>query len=408
MTEQAAALPELFSPAFKADPYPVYANLRETSPIHRVTPPEGQSFWVITRYADVDAVLRDNRFVKNWRSVMTPEQLAKLPEVSPAFETLSQHMLALDPPDHTRLRTLVSKAFTPRMIEQLRPRIQSIADELLDAVQDKGTMDLIDDYAFPLPITVITDMLGVPIADQDKFRVWSNTIVSGSGTLGSGPSEEQTAAAQAFIDYLRVFFAEKRANPGDDLTSALIRAEEAGDTLSEEELYAMIFLLLIAGHETTVNLIGNGMLALLQHPDQMALLRSNPGLIKPAIEELLRYEPPVETSSGRFASEDIEIGGTLIAKGEIVMVAIAAANCDPEQFANPDMLDITRTPNPHLAFGKGIHYCLGAPLARLEGEIAINTLLQRMPNLRLNMAPEEVKWRPGILLRGLTRLPVAF
>lgn len=407
MTEQ-ASLPELFTPDFKADPYPVYANLRETSPIHRVTPPEGQSFWVISRYADVDAVLRDNRFSKNWRSVMTPEQLAQMPEVSPAFETLSHNMLSLDPPDHTRLRMLVSKAFTPRVIEQLRPRIQSIADDLLDAVQDKGTMDLIDGYAFPLPITVITDMLGVPIADQDKFRVWSNTIVSGSGVWGSGPTEEQIAAAQAFIDYLRAFFAEKRANPGDDLTSALIQAEEAGDTLSEEELYAMIFLLLIAGHETTVNLIGNGMLALLQHPDQMALLRSNPGLIKPAIEELLRYEPPVETSTGRFASEDIEIGGTLISKGEIVMVAIAAANRDPERFTNPDMLDITRTPNPNLSFGKGIHYCLGAPLARLEGEIAINTLLRRMPNLRLNMAPEEVARRPGILLRSLTRLPVAF
>ncbi|MCG8347556.1 MAG: cytochrome P450 [Chloroflexales bacterium] len=407
MTEQ-ASLPELFTPDFKADPYPVYANLRETSPIHRVTPPEGRSFWVISRYADVDAVLRDNRFSKNWRSVMTPEQLAQMPEVSPAFETLSHNMLSLDPPDHTRLRMLVSKAFTPRVIEQLRPRIQSIADDLLDAVQDKGTMDLIDGYAFPLPITVITDMLGVPIADQDKFRVWSNTIVSGSGAWGSGPTEEQIAAAQAFIDYLRAFFAEKRANPGDDLTSALIQAEEAGDTLSEEELYAMIFLLLIAGHETTVNLIGNGMLALLQHPDQMALLRSNPGLIKPAIEELLRYEPPVETSTGRFASEDIEIGGTLISKGEIVMVAIAAANRDPEQFTNPDMLDITRTPNPNLSFGKGIHYCLGAPLARLEGEIAINTLLRRMPNLRLNIAPEEVARRPGILLRGLTRLPVAF
>ncbi len=268
-------------------------------------------------------------------------------------------------------------------------------------------MDLIDDYAFPLPITVIAELLGVPAEDRNKFREWSNAAVSGD-TTQEYMEKVLLPHMQAFTGYLRAMFEEKRKNPKDDLISGLVRAEEAGDKLSEDELLGMVFLLLIAGHETTVNLIGNGMLALLQHPDQLQKLREDPSLIKPAIEELLRYDGPVESSTERFAREDIAIGGTVIPKGEMVMVVIASADHDPERFANPDELDLTRADNKHLAFGKGIHFCLGAPLARMEGQIAINTLLRRIPELRLADSPGSLTWRPGMVLRGLKGLPVEF
>jgi cytochrome P450 len=363
--------------------------------------------WLVTRYHDVSAVLKDERFVKDWRSALTPEQLAQMPSIPEVMKPLSRNMLDTDPPDHTRLRALVSKAFTPRLIERMRGRVQEIADALLAAVEDKGEMDLIDDYAFPLPITVIAELLGVPVEDRDKFREWSDAAVSGNATQ-EYVEKVLTPHMQAFTDYLRAMFEEKRKNPKDDLISALVQAEEAGDKLSEDELLGMVFLLLIAGHETTVNLIGNGMLALLQHPDQLQKLRNDPSLIKPAVEELLRYDGPVETSTERFAREDVAIGGTVIPKGEMMMVVIAAADHDPERFPEPDTLDITREDNKHLAFGKGIHFCLGAPLARMEGQIAINTLLRRMPSLRLKNPPDSLAWRPGLVLRGLKGLPVSF
>jgi cytochrome P450 len=398
---------DLFSPDFKANPYPAYAQLRSTAPIHRVTLPDGRAMWLVTRYEDVAAVFKDERFVKDWRNAVTPEQLAQIPPIPEVMKPLSRNMLDMDPPDHERLRALVSKAFTPRLIERMRPRVQAIADALLDAAQDKGEMDLIDDYAFPLPITVIAELLGVPVEDRNKFREWSDAAVSGNATQ-EYVEKILIPHMQAFTDYLRAMFEEKRKNPKDDLISALVRAEEAGDKLSEDELLAMVFLLLIAGHETTVNLIGNGMLALLQHPDQLQKLKNDPSLIKPAIEELLRYDGPVETSTERFTREDVVIGGTLIPKGEMVMVVIASADHDPERFPEPDALDVTRADNKHLAFGKGIHFCLGAPLARMEGQIAINTLLRRMPNLRLKDSPESLAWRPGLVLRGLKGLPVEF
>jgi len=398
---------DLFDPDFKANPYPAYARLRSEAPVHRVTLPDGRGVWLVTRYEDVSAVLKDERFVKDWRNAMTPEQLAQIPPIPEVMKPLTRNMLDTDPPDHERLRSLVQKAFTPRLIERMRPRVQAIADELLDAVQDSGEMDLIDDYAFPLPITVIAELLGVSAEDRNKFREWSNAAVSGD-TTQEYMEKVLLPHMQAFTDYLRAMFEEKRRNPKDDLISGLVRAEEAGDKLSEDELLAMVFLLLVAGHETTVNLIGNGMLALLQHPDQLQKLREDPSLIKPAIEELLRYDGPVETSTERFAREDIAIGGTVIPKGEMVMVVIASADHDPERFADPDELDITRAANKHLAFGKGIHFCLGAPLARMEGQIAIGTLLRRMPNLRLADSPESLTWRPGMVLRGLEGLPVEF
>ena len=398
---------DLFDPTFKANPYPTYAELRSGAPVYRAELPDGRGVWLVTRYDDVVAVLKDERFAKDWRSAMTPEQLAQIPPIPEVMKPLSENMLDKDPPDHERLRRLVSKAFTPRLIERMRPRVQEIADTLLDAVEDKGGMDLIDDYAFPLPITVIAELLGVPVKDRNRFREWSNAAVSGD-TTQEYVEKILLPYMQAFIDYLRALFEEKRENPKDDLISALVLAEEAGDKLSEDELLAMVFLLLIAGHETTVNLIGNGTLALLQNPDQLQKLKDDPSLLKPAIEELLRYDGPVETSTERFAREDVAIGDTVIPKGEMVMVVIAAADHDPERFPEPDTLDIARADNKHLAFGKGIHHCLGAPLARMEGQIALGTLLRRMPDLRLKGSPESLTWRPGMVLRGLKGLPVEF
>ena len=398
---------DLFDPAFKANPYPPYAELRSEAPVYRAELPDGRGVWLVTRYDDVVAVLKDERFAKDWRSAMTPEQLAQIPPIPEVMKPLSENMLDKDPPDHERLRRLVSKAFTPRLIERMRPRVQEIADTLLDAVEDKGGMDLIDDYAFPLPITVIAELLGVPVEDRNRFREWSDAAVSGD-TTQEYVEKILLPHMQAFIDYLRALFEEKRENPKDDLISALVLAEEAGDKLSEDELLAMVFLLLIAGHETTVNLIGNGTMALLQNPDQLQKLKDDPSLIKPAIEELLRYDGPVETSTERFAREDVAIGGTVIPKGEMVMVVIAVADHDPERFPEPDTLDIARADNKHLAFGKGIHHCLGAPLARMEGQIALGTLLRRMPDLRLRGSPESLTWRPGMVLRGLRGLPVEF
>ena len=398
---------DFFDPAFKANPYPTYALLRSSAPIHRITLPDGRGVWLVTRYEDVLAIFKDERFVKDWRKVLTPEQLAQIPQIPPVMEPLSKNMLETDPPDHERLRALVSKAFTPRLIARMRPRIQAIADSLLDAVEDKGEMDLIDDYAFPLPITVITELLGVPSEDRNKFRAWTDVAVSGNGTA-EYLETVLVPHMQAFSDYLLEMFEEKRENPKDDLISALVRAEEAGERLSEDELLGMVFLLLVAGHETTVNLIGNGTLALLQHPDQLEKLRNDPSRIKSAIEELLRYDGPLEASPERFAREDVAIGGTVIPRGEMVRVVIAAADRDPERFPDPDALDITRTDNKHLAFGKGIHHCLGAPLARMEGQIAIDTLLRRMPGLRLQEPTESMSWRPGMVMRGLQGLPVEF
>ena len=403
----AETIPEvnLLDPAFKANPYPTYAALRSAAPVHRVTLPEGQSVWLITRYDDVVTVLKDDRFVKDWRNAKTPEQIVQIPHQAEVLAKLDHNLLKLDPPDHTRLRALVHKAFTPHLVAGLRDRIQTIADTLLDAVQAKGKLDLIADYAFPLPIIVIAELLGVPAEDRDKFRAWSDMAVS---TTSYAEVEKTASAMLDFTAYLGVLFEARRAAPQDDLISALVLSEEVGDKLTEDELFAMVYLLLVAGHETTVNLIGNGTLALLQHPDQLARLKADPTLIESAIEELLRYDGPVETSTVRYASEDIAIGGAVIPRGEMVFVVIGSADHDPEQFPNPETLDIGRDIDRHVAFGMGPHYCLGAPLARLEGRIAINTLLRRLPNLRLEVAPETLSWKPGLVLRGLHTLPLIF
>ncbi len=388
------------------NPSVFYAHLRAQEPLVYIDDFLGKgNAWIVTNYDDALAILKDPRFTKDIRKVLPPGDEQTSFQGSP-FLILMQNMITVDAPDHTRLRGLVSKAFTPRMIEQLRPRIQQITDELLDSVQANGKMDLINDFAYPLPITVISEMLGIPATDRQRFRIWTQAMVN----TGDQPQLEAILASSIgeFIQYIKNFIDEKRTHPGNDLTSNLVQAEENGDMLSENELISMIFLLIVAGHETTVNLIGNGMLALLQHPDQMQRLQHDPSLITTAIEELLRYEAPVSLSDERWASEDISIHGQVIHKGEIVYASLIGANTDPQQFRHPEMLDVTRQENPHLAFGKGIHYCLGAPLARLEGQIAIATLIKRLPDLRLATDSAQLTWNNNPMLRGLKSLPVTF
>jgi cytochrome P450 PksS len=396
----------LASPQFKANPYPFYARLRAEAPVHRVNLPTGEAAWLITRYDDVAMVLKDERFVKDSSNAMTPEQIARQPWIRKVFKTLKRNLLNQDPPDHPRLRALVHKAFTPRLIETMRQRVERLADELLERVQHQGCMDLVGDYALPIPTTIIAEMLGVPAQDRHRFHRWSNAIMSAAASnwrmLWAIPN------AWALLRYIRKFIRTRRANPQDDLASALVRAEEAGDRLSEEELQAMVFLLLVAGHETTVNLIGSGTLALLEQAEQWQRLRDDPALINPALEELLRYTSPVEMATERYAREDVKVAGVTIPRGEMVLAVLASANRDERQFPSPDLLDITREPNKHLAFGLGTHFCLGAPLARLEGQIAISTLLRRVPDLRLAVSPDQLRWRRGLLLRGLESLPVVF
>ena len=396
---------DIVSPNFKANPFPIFARLRAEEPVCSTKLPDKTRVWLLSRYEDVNALFKDERFTKERRKAMTAEQLRKQPWIPPVFRPLERTMLDLDPPDHTRLRTLVQKAFTPRLVEQMRSRTESLAEELLDAVSEKGEMDLVRDYALPLPMTLITEILGVPARDRDKFHRWSNVIVSVSQFNSNW---RVIPAIWMFIRYLRRFFKERRANPKDDLTSALIQTEEAGDALSEDELFAMLFLLLVAGHETTVNLIASGVLELLEHRDQMDKLRNDPSMMRSAVEELLRYTSPVFMATERYAREDVTIRGVTIPQGEMTLGVIGSANRDETVFENPDVLDLTRENNRHLAFGYGIHFCLGAPLARLEAQIAINSLLRRLPNLALKNPPTSLSWRPSIILRGLKALPVRF
>ncbi len=390
---------------FKANPFPFYAQLRAEAPVFSVTLPTKRHAWLVTRYDDVLSTLKDERFAKNRHNAMSSEQLKKAPWMPPMFKPLERNLLGLDSPDHTRLRALVHKAFTPRLIEQMRDQIQVLTHELLNAAEPKGSMDLIADFALPLPLIMIGRILGVPVEDNQKFHRWTRTFVS-AGT-NRNPFV-LIPSIMSFMGYLKKLIKERHIHPKDDLITALVQAKEGSDSLSEDEILAMIFLLLSAGHETTVNLIGSGTLALLEYPDQLEKLRNEPVFIKPAIEELLRFVCPAEMATERYAREDITIAGTTIPRGELVLAVIGSANRDVNYFDNPNSLDITRENNKHLAFGQGIHYCIGAPLSRLEGQIAINTLVQRMPNLRLSVAPDQVRWRSGFILRGLEALPVSF
>jgi len=390
-----------FLPEFHANPYPFYHRLRAADPVHQ-TP---MGLWVLTRYDDVVTALRDPRFGREGFEQM----LAAVYGDDTTNASRPRSMLFRDPPDHTRLRGLVSQAFTPRVIERMRSHIQEIVDRLLDRAQNAKAMDVIEDLAYPLPVTVICEMLGVPTEAHAGIRQWSADIARSLDAIGM-PSDEGVVkrgrlARQAMLDYFRGIIPERRQNPRDDLLSLLIAAEGQGDKLTEGELLITCNLLFVAGHETTVNLIGNGLFALLNHPDQLDKLRGNPTLIPSVVEELLRYDSPVQRTA-RITNTDVELDGRKIAKSSMVIAAIGAANRDPAHFPDPDRLDITRRDNRHIAFGFGIHFCLGAPLARLEGQIAIGTLLRRMPELKLaTSAPE---WRESSTLRGLKALPVVF
>ncbi|MEU0831360.1 cytochrome P450 [Streptomyces sp. NPDC005969] len=377
---------------FTADPYPTYAKLRSAGPVHSIRTDEAERIWLIVGYEEGRAALADQRLSKDWRTsdLWTGDG-----------DPINANMLEMDAPHHTRLRKLVAREFTARRIESLRPRVQQITDELLDAMVPAGRGDLVDALAFPLPMTVICELIGVPDLDRDRFRLLSNGIVAPTS------ADTGSEAVRAMGAYLVELIEDKRCAPGDDLMSALIRVrDEEGDGLSPDELVGMAFLLLVAGHETTVNLISNGVRALLAHPGQLAALRADLGLIDGAVEEMLRYDGPVETTTFRFTREPVEIGNRSIPAGEAVLVALAGGDRDPARYPDPDHFDIRRDAQGHLAFGHGMHFCMGAPLARMEGRIAIRTLLERCPDLALDPAGAELDWLPGMLIRGVRHLPV--
>ncbi|MGH3207293.1 MAG: cytochrome P450 family protein [Trebonia sp.] len=412
MTESAAPSPAQLDTVplgadYFQDPLAYFGRMREEGPVTPVELPHGDRAWMVTRYAEVRAALADPRLHKDWAGKLTSPDW--VPDEVTGY--LSVHMLNTDPPRHTRLRKLVTKAFTARRVAGLRPRVQAITASLLDAIEarvavlrDAGSddsIDLIEAFAFPLPVTVICELLGVPTRDRDQFRQWSNAIVASDGEPGGF-----RAAGEAMYHYFTELVAAKRVQPADDMVSALIEARDSGDSLDERELIAMLWLLLVAGHETTTNLIASGALALLTSPAQLARLRRDRSLLPGAVEELLRYTNPLNHATDRFTLEPVEIGGVTIPAREWVLCATSSANRDPERFADADRLDVGRDAGGHVAFGHGIHYCLGAPLARLEGEVAFGALLDRFPGLSLAADPATLRWRPSSLIHGLEALPV--
>jgi cytochrome P450 len=422
-------------PHFMTSAYDTYADLRAKGPVSRVRFAGGEEevsgdgeesrefffrseTFFVTHYDEVIATLLDHRFSVDPRSGMSSEQLEQQPPMPEELRPLSRSILLLDPPDHTRLRKLVQPSFTGRGMQALRGTIQQIADDLLDKAErdaaERGEatpdrrMDLIEAFAYPFPVTVISDMLGIPREDRETIRGWTENLLSADRLRGREMDEETRAGLREFIDYLQDLFERKRQAPTDDMISRLVHAEEDGDVLDGDEVLSTVFLMFLAGHVTTVNLIGNGVVALLTHPDQLAKLKANPELAKGVVEETLRYWGPVDFIGRRIAKEHVEVGGTVIPTGEQATVSLASANRDPARFANPDVFDITRADaNRHVAFGKGIHVCLGAPLARVEGQVAFGTLFRRFPELRLAVPAEEVRWGSSFL-RGFARLPVLF
>jgi cytochrome P450 len=395
---------DLWSSEAQVDPLSLCARMRRQAPVTRVLSPTHQvPLWIVSRYRDTLELVRDARFIKD-KYKLSEEDRHRYFRVE-ELRHIDKHMLNADPPVHTRLRSLVSQAFTSRRVEALRPRILSLAERLLSSLPSSGSVELLEAFAFPLPITVIAELLGVPTEDQDRFREWTTTLLS--PPRGSS-SETLRQAALQIQQYFQGFLARRRAEPRDDLTSALLAAEEQGEHLTAAELTSMVFLLMVAGHETTVNLIANGVWALLRHPEQLERLRAQPSLIEPAVEEMLRYCGPVRHTTSRFALQDTEFQGQLIPAGQLIMASLLSANHDEEQFAEPSRFDISRTPNRHLSFGSGIHFCLGAPLARLEAQLALPLLLERLPRLRFAQDPSLLRWRTGLLIHGLEQLPVAF
>lgn len=388
----------LARPRFKANPYPFYARMRAEEPVFLISGPFGIRAWLVTRYDDVAALLKDDRFSKDISAKMT--------WLPPFSRPATQHMLNRDPPDHTRLRTLVSKAFTPRRIGQLAERIEAVCDERLSAVRAGESFDLVKEYALPLPLTVIGELLGIPREDRHRFHV----LTRGSLSIGAPTRVLDVPLALPFVwrlvRYFRKLFDERRARPRDDLITALVQAEEAGDRLSEDELLGMAVLLLLAGYETTVNLVASGALALVQDPEARERFVREPDLAETAVEELLRYTSPVEITPPRVTREDVTLAAVTVPKGEFVAGVLGSANHDESQFPDPERLDLARDPNRHLAFGQGAHFCLGANLARMEGRIALTALFRRFPGLRLAGPVESLRWRKLLPLRGLAELPI--
>jgi cytochrome P450 len=394
---------DLWAPQVRANPFPLYQQLRERDPVALLVDPHRQMpFWLVTRYRDVVELSRDPRFTND--PFKLPEEVRTKFRGGPS-QRLNRHLLTQDPPDHTRLRTLVSKSFTPRRIEELRPRITSLCTELLGALRAQGSADFIEAFAFPLPITIIAELLGVPPEDRPQFRAWTQAFFS---PPAQGGMERIREALDRFLQYLEGLITLRREQPREDLISDLLAVEEQGDRLSHDELLSMLYLLLVAGHETTVHLLTNGTLELLRQPEQLQRLREQPSLIPSAVEEMLRYAGPFELSILRFAKEDMEWHGQHIRAHEAVRVNYLAADRDAAQFPEPDRFDVGRTPNKHVAFGQGIHVCLGAPLARLEATVAFELLVEQLPEMRLATEPEKLTWRPSAQARGLASLPVAF
>ena len=398
-----------FDPEWATNPFPLYADLRQRAPVHR----NALGFWVFARHADCLALLRDRRTSAD-DAYIDPERLsaefrfgsgADDPEVTAMRDM--RPFLFRDPPDHTRLRGLVSKAFTPKVVESLRARTQQIVDELLDAAFEADRVDLLESFAYPLPVRIICDMLGVPVADQDRFKSWSTSLARGLDPdflLTGEAIKDRDDAVMQFAQYFFELLAERRRSPGDDLLSRLVEVEDDGGVLSEAELLSTCILLLVAGHETTVNLISGGTLALLRHPDQLERFRTDPEVTRSGVEEMLRYVSPVQLT-GRAMIEDIEIAGVTLRAGDFVMVLIASGNHDADQFPDPERFDVGRTSNNHLGFGFGIHHCLGAPLARMETQVALTSLVRRAPDLAVTV--DEPTYKTNVVLRGMESLPVA-
>ena len=389
--------------AVKSDPFPTYARLRAEHPVLPVEIPRSGTAYLVTRHGDVTAAFRDQRLLKNRLTAQTPEQLKRGPKIPAFLSALERGMLSLDGEDHDHLRVPARQAFTPRRIERMREQCQQVADDLLDRALAKDSFDLLDDFARPLPLTLISRILGVPEEDGDRFHRWTTALFS----IAEGNPLRTIPQVTAFLRYLRRMIAARSERPTDDLISALVAARESDERLTDDEVLSTIVLLLTAGHETTVNLIGTGTLVLLQHPGELQRLRDDPGIVPTAVEELVRFAPPAEQATQRYAREDMEIAGVAIPRGALVLNVIASANRDSAVFTDGDTLDLTRDPNRHLSFGQGVHYCLGAPLARLEGSVAVPTLLRRAPGLRLAVPPDRLRWKGGIILRGLHELPVS-
>lgn len=406
--ESPLSVTHLREPEYLANPYPFYARLRAEDPVHWDPAAGVEGGWVLTRHADVVAALRDPRFTAKRFEANTdwiPVELQAT--LGQALRALGRQILFLDPPDHTRLRGLANRAFLPRVVEAMRPHITDIVDDLLDGVAAAGRMDFIADFAFPLPVTVIAEMLGVPAADREQLGKWSYDFgaVLDGGDLSMEGILQALQGVSDLMDYLRGVLKQHKAAPRDDLLQAFLAAEERGDTLSEDEVLSNLVLLLAAGHGTTTHLLGNGLLALLRNPEQKEQWARHAALAPGAVVELLRYDSPVQLT-GRRATADLEIGGQPIRAGQHVVTVLGAANHDPAVFADPDQLRLGRTENKQVAFGHGIHFCLGAPLARVEAEIALPALLARFPTLRL--ASESLEWQASIVFHGLTALPLAW